>query len=348
MSEKSTKHSRGRGSVELPSGVHRVVSRGREYWSYHPGRGTANAGKRVRLPNDPQSPEFWAALRGLIGTSGAAPFTFAAVIDEWVKSLERQNITEVTRRKYVNQIAVVRRFLGHHNPSAVKPPVVQKFLAQFNDIPSTGNGLLAVLRTLSNWGIGNGHLEHSLTVGVKGYKTEGGHEPWTEAQCAAAEKHLTGVVRRAYFLARYTGRRGVDVVQLHHGMIEDGKHDARGFRVVPQKTKRHKLEIWCPIEDRLAAEMATWDRLGRYVPTSVHHLKRLLRQQKKHIPELAGVTFHGLRATRVVELRRAGLQPTQIGSVVGMSVPMIERYCRFSNAKENSEAAVAALRRLER
>jgi hypothetical protein len=66
------------------------------------------------LPNDPLSPEFWAALRGLIGTGGAAPFTFATIIDEWVKSLERQNtITEVTRRKYVNQIAVVRRFLGH-------------------------------------------------------------------------------------------------------------------------------------------------------------------------------------------------------------------------------------------
>ena len=41
-----------------------------------------NAGKRVRLPNDPQSPEFWAALRGLIGTGGAAPFTFATIIDE--------------------------------------------------------------------------------------------------------------------------------------------------------------------------------------------------------------------------------------------------------------------------
>jgi hypothetical protein len=117
---------------------------------------------------------------------------------------------------------------------------------------------------------------------------------------------------------------------------------------VRRHRKRHKLEIWCPIEDRLAVEMATWDRLGRYVPTSVHHLKRLLRQQKEHIPELADVTFHGLRATRVVELRRAGLQPTQIGSVVGMSSQMIERYCRFSNAKENSEAAVAALRRLER
>src|SRR5215475_4753315 len=127
MSEKSTKHSRGRGAVELPRGVHRVVSRGREYWSYHPGRGTANAGKRVRLPNDPQSPEFWAALRGLIGAGGAAPFTFATII------------TEVTRRKYVNQIAVVRRFLGHHSPSAVKPPIIQKFLAQFTDIPSTGN-----------------------------------------------------------------------------------------------------------------------------------------------------------------------------------------------------------------
>ena len=53
---------RVRAAVALPKGVHRVVSRGREYFYWQPGRNTASPGERVKLPSDPQSPEFWAAL----------------------------------------------------------------------------------------------------------------------------------------------------------------------------------------------------------------------------------------------------------------------------------------------
>jgi hypothetical protein len=43
--------------------VHRVVSRGREYFYYQFARGTPHQGERTKLPNDPQSAEFWTALR---------------------------------------------------------------------------------------------------------------------------------------------------------------------------------------------------------------------------------------------------------------------------------------------
>ena len=89
----------------------------------------------------------------------------------------------------------------------------------------------------------------SVTEGVKPYKSDGGHKPWTPAQCAAAEKNFTGMVRRAYFLARYTGQRGSDVVRLAETFIDDG-----GFRLIQKKTGR---EVWCPIDEALAAEMAT-------------------------------------------------------------------------------------------
>jgi integrase len=41
------------------------------------------------------------------------------------------------------------------------------------------------------------------------------------------------------------------------------------------------------------------------------------------IPELAGVTFHGLRATRVIELRQGGATTLQIQDQVGMSLPRL-------------------------
>lgn len=57
-------------TVSLPKGVHRVVSRGREYFYFQTGRGTTHVGERIKLPNDPHSPEFWQAVRQAQGISG--------------------------------------------------------------------------------------------------------------------------------------------------------------------------------------------------------------------------------------------------------------------------------------
>lgn len=216
---------------------------------------------------------------------------------------------------------------------------VRALLDQLAPVPGTANNLLGLLRALSQWGLERGHFEQSITEGVKAYKSDGGHKPWTAAQCAAAERHFTGMVRRAYFLARYTGQRGSDVVRLGDAFIDDG-----GFRLAQKKTGR---EIWCPIEEALAAEIARWGRpLGARVAGPFlfqNHGKvysrKLLDEHfagaRDQIPELAGATFHGLRATRVVELRQRGCTTTQIQDQVGMSLRMIERYCRFADKKAN-------------
>ena len=54
---------------------------------------------------------------------------------------------------------------------------------------------------------------------------------------------------------------------------------------------------------------------------------------------------HGLRATAVINLRRAGLSYAQIGDIVGMSAKMVERYCRNADMRSNSRAALAHLER---
>jgi len=109
-------------------------------------------------------------------------------------------------------------------------------------------------------------------------------------------------------------------------------------------------EIWCPIEEPLAAEMARWDRApGPYIRQADGSVygKRLFEKHfaaiRAKVPELTGTTFHGLRATRVIELRQRGATTLQIQDQVGMSPQMIERYCRFADKKANVKAAVVAL-----
>jgi integrase len=208
--------------------------------------------------------------------------------------------------------------------------------------PGKANNTLTFLRAWNAWGRARGHFQHSIVEGVKPYVTGGGHKPWTPEQQEAARTKLTGMMRRAYFLARYTGQRGSDIIRLGETFVDDG-----GFRISQKKTG---TDIWCPIDDALAAEMATWERApGPYVRQAdgSAYGKRTFEKHfagiRESIPELAGVTFHGLRATRVIELRRLGLSTLQIQDQVGMSLRMIERYCRFADKKANGKASVVAL-----
>jgi predicted transcriptional regulator len=47
-----------------------------------------------------------------------------------------------------------------------------------------------------------------------------------------------------------------------------------------------------------------------------------------------------MRATAVVRLRRASASTGEIADMVGMSEPMVNRYCRFSVQRDNALAAV--------
>jgi len=89
--------------VSLPRSVHRVVSGGRECFYYQEGRGTPRAGDRIRLPDDPQTPELWSAVRQAQGTFGPTPTdTIGAMIDAFELSwaTRQKKISEGTQAQY--------------------------------------------------------------------------------------------------------------------------------------------------------------------------------------------------------------------------------------------------------
>jgi hypothetical protein len=121
--------------IELPLGVHAVKSRGKPYFYYHPNRGTAAEGKRVRLPNDPQSAEFWAAYAQLSGLAVSPPTPRAGTFDaliaaytagpEFAKKGER---TRILNERHLRLIAkawgslVVRGLPASPCPGAARQP----------------------------------------------------------------------------------------------------------------------------------------------------------------------------------------------------------------------------------
>jgi len=330
--------------VELPKGVRRIVSRGREFYYFQTGRGTDHEGPRIKLPPDPQSPEFWMALRRAQGLDKTDIATFGAVADAYQSSPKFDELAPGTKAHYRRYLKMAKQAWGNLPAAGLRPPHVYELIDKLSPIPGAANNLLTLLRALSDWGVARGKFPQSITEGVKGYRLQGGHKPWTAKQCAAAEEKFEGMIRRAYFLARYTGQRGSDIVRLGPSFIDDG-----GFHFRQQKTG---VEVWCPIEDTLLAEISTWvmqSHIGPYLYQNhgKAYGKKLLDKHfedvRANVPELSGTTFHGLRATRVIELRQQGCTTMQIADQVGMSLRTIERYCRYADKKANGKAAVLSL-----
>lgn len=329
--------------MELPKGVHKVLSRGREYYYFQAGRGTPFAGERVKLPSDPRSPEFWQAIRQAQGISIAIDGdTFGALIDAYKQAPKYENLTAGSKQQYDQALKTARAAWGSLAAKGVRPVHVQAVMDGLSATPGKANTFLGGLRALSSWAIARGLIDQSLTEGVQPYEKTGGHKPWTPQQIKAAKEHLTGMVRRGVMLYLYTGQRGSDVVTLGPTMVDDG-----GFSLVQKKTGR---EVWCPILPELAEEMRTWQkRPGPYLIQSHgavftrNRFSFLFDEQRAKIPELKDVTLHGLRATAVIHLRRSGLSTAQISDCIGMSIAMIERYCRFADKKASGKAALINL-----
>jgi hypothetical protein len=341
----SQRKRRPRAAVELPKGVHPVTSRGKTYYYFQLGRGTSSAGPRTRLPDDPHSPAFWQALRKAQVAQGVSHVetvdTVAAAIDGYLASA-KDHVEKLTLYHYRRSLQIAKDAWGALPVAGIRPAHVAAIMKGLADTRSKANHFLAVMKQFSGWCLTEGLIAQSMIEGVKTFKLDNGHKPWTPEQLAAADKHLTGVVRQGFLLYRYTGQRGQDVVKLGPTHLDEG-----GFKVKQQKTNR---EVWCPIVPELAAEMKTWPRRpGPYLrqangkPYDRRLIWKHFDEQRAKIPELAEVTLHGLRCTAVIDLRRAGLEVPQISDIVGMSLATVQRYCRFADTKESGKAALEIL-----
>jgi integrase len=335
-----------RAAVELPKGIHRVVSRAKEFYYFQAGRGTSAQGPRIRLPDDPHKPEFWQALREAQGASQVEVVgTVNAAIDGYLASAAN-TVGEETLYNYGRSLSIARTAWGKLPIAGVRPAHVLKIMEGLSATPGKANNFLSAMKLLSGWARTQDLIDKSMVEGVKAYKLTGGHKPWTAEQIAAAKRELKGVVRRGIMLYLYTGQRGSDIVRLGPTYVDDGGFDL-SFERAQQKTKR---EVWCPILPELAAEMESWPRRpGPYIvqDSGAPYTRNLFwdhfDQARENIPELANVTLHGLRCTAVIRLRQAGLSVPQISDIVGMSLASVQRYCRFADRKESGKAALVML-----
>lgn len=333
-----------RKTIDLPDHVHRVIARSREYFYYQEHRGTPRQGPRIKLPSDPHSPEFWIALRQAQGIVGpVATDTINALIDAYVTAWPTlpNKLAESTQYQYKGWLQIARDAWGELKYEGLRPVHTHAMMRTLAATPSKANNFLGTMRALSSWALVNDHISQSFVEGVKPFETKGGHRPWTLEQVKVIDK-LPSMIRRGVKLYLLTGLRGSDVTRLGWTDI-----DENGFSITQKKTGR---EVWIPILPELATEMATWEkRPGPFIvrqngkPYNRQDFGEAFNAARTTIPELRGVTLHGLRCTAAIRLRDAGLEVPQISFIMGMSMATIERYCRYADRKASGKAVLLKL-----
>lgn len=300
---------------------------------------------------------------------------------KWLLAQADGGYAQSTKDNWARELNFIARpeCLGALSVNEIRPKLTQAFFDGISDKPGKQQTCMAVLVQLEKWAVVQERLplrQHGILFGVQIGKSSGGHIPWTDAQVALAERELPPHLSRVITLIANTGQRGSDIVRMREVHLEvDGGR--LGINVVQKKTGKR---LWIPLTDELQDAMASWERTpGPFItapdgrPWTRNAMATAFTRACKSIDALSplrlppenrdpndtkqylelqegdnagndgGLVLHGLRGTACVRLRRAGLEEGMIASLVGMSVEMVQRYCRQSNQKANAHAAVDLL-----
>lgn len=274
---------------------------------------------------------------------------FASVIRAYMASPKYRGLAASTQEGYYTylRLAELPEALGAVSVNVIHPADVQMFLDRFSDRPGAQERAKVALKSVERWAIVRRLLPWQITIGTELVGSDGGHDPWTPEQVACAIQHARPDLARVVVLAYATGQRGSDLVRMTWGDIEivDGR---QGINVVQRKTG---LKLWVPMTQELMAALATWER-GPYplllqrdgkpweTRRQMSEAWNRHRDSNRKLDPCAGLVMHGLRSAAVVRLRRAGVPAPLISDMIGMSAPMVDRYCRHANQRVSATAAV--------
>lgn len=363
--------------IALPPHVHRTVARGKEYFAFHPFRGTQRAGKRVPLPGAPQNidgslnAEWWARYRELSGDAPAhqRPGSIAALISAYQSSPEWAALADSTRTdwsRYLNHIKSVwaersvdalepKHILALRDTYADMPPappaVPTKPLDEYVDRPASANNLLRSFSAMLAWSVPRGWRIDNPCVHVPKFKSGDGYAPWSWDDISVFRKHAANRFVVAQALALYTGQRLGDVLAMPRTDIKDGL-----IAVVQEKTG---TKLWIPMHRDLKPLISGLDHESITILVNAEGLPwtkdgfKTSWGKQMDADELASLrarrlVFHGLRKSSVVFLLEAGCTDAEVAAITGQSRDMVEHYAKQVNQRRLAAAAILKWEAAER
>lgn len=336
--------------VALPEGVRRVTRGRRTYWYYHKRRGSKSPARAVPLPGDPTDPAFWGKLRELTGTPESPAGSFASLLALYRNSPEYERLRPATRKGYEVYLRGFERAWGDLPVIEFTRTGAYAHRDAMAGTPIAANQMISVLRSFLAWCLKRGHVEHNIGMDIERLTIEDkGTRPWPEHAYRFVLAHAPDDLKRMAILGRATGQRRSDLVRMR----PVDRHE-QGIRLKIGKLRDRKH--WVPLMRTAEAEIDSWNvaPMVQYLtspagrPYSGDHINSRWNRwrQSETAKPIADIelTIHGLRATAVLDRRRAGLTHQEIAAQLGMSLQMVMHYTRFA---DQEELAKAGMHRLE-
>lgn len=243
----------------LPEGVEKVTARGRAYYYWNPGRGTAREGDRLRLPNaDTQPAAFWREVeRRQQAMPVANPIgSVSDLVSRYRASEDFVGLAEKTQSTYGVHLD---RFARHDawgllSARDLTPAGVLAARDAARETPVMANQMLAVGRTVWDWAIPLDLVDANPFDKVKPLAVpDRGHVPWPSWAVDAVIEQAPGDLVRMVQLGLMTCQRESDLVRF------GPQHRERnGLWCRPQKTRRRRRAFFIPLVAGDALELDRW------------------------------------------------------------------------------------------
>jgi hypothetical protein len=260
---------RRKNNLELPKGVFPVRSKGRAYWYYQPGRGTAGAAKCIRIFGDPTAPvgtpeneQFWRELNYVVSQTIVYPAgSIKTLVDQYREDDAFKRLAPRTQTVYnlhLNRLSKPDVW-GMLPAKLLTAPAVKAARDALSQTPGMANQMLSVGRTLYAWAIPMGLVNNNPFENVGPLEIpDRGHVPWPQW---ALEEVLASVpedLRRMVRLGVMTCQRESDLIRMgpiHH---ESLRGRGSGIWCRPKKTRRRRRSVFIPLATADALELDRW------------------------------------------------------------------------------------------
>jgi integrase len=357
----------------LPYVIH-IRAGKRDYYYFRYGTHEhGQGGVRVRLPGAPGSREFLRAYETLRTEHVPAvyvtpPTGFPVASLGWAigeykrKSPKWRKATDSTREVYTRRFDWLSQEYGAIPLSSFDEDLLRDIrdLPEFGDKPSVAD--MTIERFAHVWDFAREHLRAQVKLAganpgrglKKAQESEGESAPvWPAELCQAFEKLENRDLVTFYFLARFTGQRRSDLVNMRWDHIKDDE-----MFVAQVKTG---ARIWVPMPARLREYLADWPKRGPFIvmspkgrgkptpwrETSVtNQLIKATRALGFETTDSNGAprfySPHGLRHLCGIELAHAGASEQQIAAVLGhASMKMVRVYLKQADQRLLARGAQA-------
>ncbi|RQH11661.1 site-specific integrase [Bradyrhizobium sp. RP6] len=332
---------------KLPPNVERNHVKGKTYLSFRIGKGA-----RIRLPDDPTTPEFREAYAAAMAGETSRPIlkkdrpgSIGALIASYKTSGQYTVLSKTSKDGYASRLEQIRIDHGERAVLGLtRDRINSVILDPLADRPGAALDTLKKLRILIKHAIAKGWLSHDPSIGIKRPK---GKEirAWTDAEIAAFERRwpIGTKQRTAYALMLNMGTARVDTHLLTWNQVDDGACYRRHKTGVPVD-----MVISEDLEKALAATprkhicvfVTEWGK-----PFTVDGFSGFMRDAIK----AAGITDlacrpHGLRKTLGRLLADADCSAHDIMAALGhKTLAEAERYTREADRKRGGKRAVLKL-----